>query len=114
MGGKSYAPIDDNPLLPLTKGLGEFVTFFQKLQTVCEDTADAKTAVLRIMNMLKVSIIKSKEKVFTNESIAKTVESLKEKVEQLSCKICDGGQAKSSMAGMNVYFLIQAVLDEHD
>lgn len=119
MGGKSYAPIDDNPLLPLTKvyisiskfiipfsvpnrifinifqllvgvrsfyhkresllsqrvlcspvgvdfsvpyswlmfnnflhlwfstifflqGLGEFVTFFQKLQTVCEETADAK------------------------------------------------------------------------
>lgn len=24
------------------QGLGEFVTFFQKLQTVCEETADAK------------------------------------------------------------------------
>lgn len=63
--------------------------------------------------MLKVSIMKSKEKVFTNECIAKTVESLKEKVEQLSCKTGVGDETKSSMAGMNVYFLIQAVLDEH-
>ena len=24
------------------QGLGEFVTFFQKLQNICEETADAK------------------------------------------------------------------------
>ena len=63
--------------------------------------------------MIKISIIKSKEKVFTNECIGEVVESLKEKVEQLSCTACEGDKTNSSMAGMKVYFLIQAVLDHH-
>lgn len=56
--------------------------------------------------MFKVSIMKFKEKVFINECIVKIVEFLKEKVEELSCKIGDGDKIKLFMVGMNVYFLI--------
>ena len=67
---------------------------------------------LRIINLLKVSISKSKEKLFTNECLAEVVQALQRKVEQLSNKTFDSNNTKSSMVGMKVYFLIQAILDE--
>lgn len=67
---------------------------------------------LRILNMLRVSISKSKEKVFTSECLTRTVESLQQKVEQLSSETYNSDKVKSTMAGMNVYFLIQSILDQ--
>ena len=67
---------------------------------------------LRIINILKVSISKSKEKVFTSETLVTAVEILQQKVEQLSSKICNSDNIKSTMAGMNVYCLIQTILDQ--
>ncbi|XP_068747987.1 PCNA-interacting partner-like isoform X1 [Montipora capricornis] len=113
LGGKSYAPSEDSPLLPLTKGLGEFVTFFQKLQNICEETADAKAAVLRVLNLLKVGISKSKERVFTTECLAEVVEALKQSIEQLSIENFEGKACQSTMAGMKSYYLIQYLLDQH-
>lgn len=71
-----------------------------------------RAAVLRILNMLRVSISKSKEKVFTSECLTRTVESLQQKVEQLSSETYNSDKVKSTMAGMNVYFLIQSILDQ--
>ena len=62
--------------------------------------------------MLKVSITKSKERVFTNECIGEVLESLKQKVEQLSSESHDTDKIASTIVGMNVYLLIQAVLDQ--
>lgn len=67
---------------------------------------------LRILNILRVSISKSKEKVFTSECLTRTVESLQQKVEQLSSETYNSDKVKSTMAGMNVYFLIQSILDQ--
>lgn len=67
---------------------------------------------LRILNILRVSISKSKEKVFTSECLTRTVESLQQKVEQLSSEPYNSDKVKSTMAGMNVYFLIQSILDQ--
>jgi len=71
-----------------------------------------RVAVLRILNILRVSISKSKEKVFTSECLTRTVESLQQKVEQLSRETYNSDKVKSTMAGMNVYFLIQSILDQ--
>ncbi|XP_015762098.1 PREDICTED: PCNA-interacting partner-like [Acropora digitifera] len=111
LGGKSYAPRDDSPLLPLTKGLGEFVTFFQKLQNICEETANAKAAVLRTITLLKVGISKSKERVFTAECLTEVMEDLKQNVEQLNTD--NFTSCESSMSGMKAYFLIQSLLDRY-
>ena len=71
-----------------------------------------RAAILRITKMLKVSISKSKEKVFTNECIGEVVESLQQKVEQLSSERSGTDKIASTMVGMKVYLLIQALLDQ--
>lgn len=70
-----------------------------------------RDAIFRIIKMLKVSITKSKEKVFTNECIGEVVESLQQKVEQLSSESSGTDKIASTMVGMKVYLLIQALLD---
>ena len=67
---------------------------------------------LRIFNTLRVSITKSKEKVFTNECIGEVLESLQQKVEEIGSKTYDGDKTTSTMVGIKVYLLIQAVLDQ--
>lgn len=71
-----------------------------------------RDAIFRIIKMLKVSITKSKEKVFTNECIGEVVESLQQKVEQLSSESSGTDKIASTMVGMKVYLLIQALLDQ--
>ena len=63
--------------------------------------------------MLKVIITKSKEKVFTNECIGEVVESLQQKAEKLGSENNDSNKiTTSTMVGMKVYLLIQAMLDQ--
>ena len=71
-----------------------------------------RAAIFRIINMLKVTITKSKGKVFTNECISEVVESLQHKVEQLSSESSGTEKIPSTMVGMKVYLLIQALLDQ--
>jgi len=71
-----------------------------------------RAAIFRIIKMLKVSISKSKERVFTNECIGEVVESLQQKVEQLSSESSGADKVASTMVGMKVYLLIQVLLDE--
>jgi len=42
LGGKGYAPDSEHPLAQHVKGLGEFVTLVQRLQTIIEEDLDKK------------------------------------------------------------------------
>ena len=68
---------------------------------------------LRIINLLKVGISKSKERIFTAECLAEVVQVLQHKVEQLSNETSDSDNTQSKMAGIKVYSLIQSILDQH-
>lgn len=77
------------------------------------DSLCIRSAVLRIINLLKVGMSKSKERVFTAECLAEVVQALQHKVEQLSIETSDSDNIQSKMAGIKVYSLIQSILDQH-
>ena len=68
---------------------------------------------LRIINLLKVGISKSKERVFTAECLAEVVQALHHKVEHQSNQTSDSDNIQSKMAGIKVYSLIQGTLDQY-
>ena len=42
LGGKGYAPDQNDPLMMYVKGLSQFVNFLQSLHTIIEDEPDVR------------------------------------------------------------------------
>ncbi|CAH1774011.1 unnamed protein product [Owenia fusiformis] len=61
LGGKSYAPDVNCPLRNHVKGLGEFTDFLHKLQCIVEENPNTSAAVRKVINNIKIVILKSRD-----------------------------------------------------
>ena len=59
LGGKSYAPGDDNSLHELLPSLSQFNIIMEKMQTKLEETSGAEAAVMAVINTLKSWLAKN-------------------------------------------------------
>ncbi|KAI8499174.1 hypothetical protein Bbelb_229380 [Branchiostoma belcheri] len=90
LGGKSYAPSQDNPLLQHIKGLSEFVTLLQKMQTVVEECTDARAALGRLLTMLKNVLMRSKDLTLRRASVEAVAMAMMEEAGRLADHLSQG------------------------
>ncbi|XP_070556871.1 PCNA-interacting partner-like isoform X2 [Ptychodera flava] len=83
LGGHSYKPNEDNPLAPYIKGLGEFVDVIQKLQTIIEEDPNARSAMRRILKVIKAVLYKSNDQKLRKSSVDAVMEKLHPEVDEL-------------------------------
>ncbi|XP_067855350.1 PCNA-interacting partner isoform X2 [Heptranchias perlo] len=60
LGGKSYAPLETDPLMQHVKGLLEFVHFMDKLQEIMGETSDSGVAGCQILSTIKRRLLKGR------------------------------------------------------
>ncbi|XP_013409016.1 PCNA-interacting partner [Lingula anatina] len=83
LGGKGYAPDPSSPLTTHVKGLGEFVDLIHKLQTIIEEVKDHRVALCRLVNVLKLTIARSKDCKLRKCSVEKVAENLHDQISHL-------------------------------
>jgi hypothetical protein len=69
LGGKSYAPDPNVPLAQHVKGLGEFVDLINKLQTIVEEDTNSSSAIRRVLNAIKMSIVRCRDNTIRHQSV---------------------------------------------
>ncbi|XP_078586882.1 PCNA-interacting partner-like [Branchiostoma floridae x Branchiostoma japonicum] len=121
LGGKSYAPSQDNPLLQHIKGLSEFVTLLQKMQTIVEECTDSRSALGRLLTVLKNVLMRSKDLTLRKSSVEVVAVTMMEEAgrlaDQLSDRRTDTASPKrspgsgGSVYGRDVSRFIQLYLD---
>ncbi|GCB61708.1 hypothetical protein scyTo_0007094 [Scyliorhinus torazame] len=60
LGGKSYAPSDNDPLMQHVKGLRDFVHFIDKLQEIMGETLDSSVAGQQILATIRRRLLKGR------------------------------------------------------
>ncbi|XP_050402885.1 PCNA-interacting partner [Patella vulgata] len=83
LGGKAYAPALDCELAPFVKGLGELITFVQKLQSIVEEEADIRTACRRVISNIRTCIKKCKTNRLKEEDVQTTADYLHTRLTQI-------------------------------
>ncbi|XP_031561210.1 PCNA-interacting partner-like isoform X2 [Actinia tenebrosa] len=119
LGGKSYAPSTENPLWLMTKGLGDFVSFFQKLQNILEEEPDAKSAVTKILWNLQSTFIRGTDGTISKEDVKKAISYLKTQIDGVlnssAKKHTDElkPEPDKNMIGSESYLLLCTLLDKN-
>ncbi|CAH1252883.1 PARPBP [Branchiostoma lanceolatum] len=90
LGGKSYAPSQDNPLLQHIKGLSEFVTLLQKMQTIVEECTDSRSALGRLLTVLKNVLMRSKDLTLRRSSVEVVAVTMMEEAGRLADQLSNG------------------------
>ncbi|XP_072045819.1 PCNA-interacting partner-like [Amphiura filiformis] len=121
LGGQSYRPKSDSPLAPHIKGLSEFVTAVQKLQTLVEEVPDTRTAVMKVISSVRSSLCQCKVQTLRKTSIDTVAEKLKKEMgalmgvwkgplQESPPRKIDGGQGRI-VYGLKTIRVLQGVLD---
>lgn len=74
LGGKGYAPDQNDPLMMYVKGLSQFVNLLQNLHTIIEDEPDVRLACQRVVKLLKNTILKSRESLSRKPAVEEMAE----------------------------------------
>ncbi|XP_067906246.1 PCNA-interacting partner isoform X2 [Heterodontus francisci] len=77
LGGKRYAPSDEDPLMQHVKGLLDFVHFIDKLQEIMGETSDSSVAGCQILSAIKRRLLKSRS---SESPFCKATEEVAEKL----------------------------------
>ncbi|KAL5017084.1 hypothetical protein ScPMuIL_006673 [Solemya velum] len=76
LGGKGYASDSGNTLAPHVKGLGDFVSMVQRIQTVIEEDPEIRSACRRVLNIIKREMIKCRDSKFKSDSVEAVTDQL--------------------------------------
>ncbi|XP_033105204.1 PCNA-interacting partner-like [Anneissia japonica] len=117
IGGKGHIPDMSCQISQYVRGLSEFVNLILKLQVILEEEENPRSGLLRLLNQIKVTFLKSKHIGFKKDNIEKVVRYLKLSVGKLSAEDNGKTPAKSvgnggSMAGEKTIKLLRRLLDQ--
>ncbi|CAL1538073.1 unnamed protein product, partial [Lymnaea stagnalis] len=89
LGGSGYAPKSDSPLLVYVKGLGLLLELTQKLQTVIEEEPKLRAACRRVVNIIKINLIRCSSGKFPRQLVEPVSESIYESLEEIINEVED-------------------------
>ncbi|XP_029633029.1 PCNA-interacting partner-like isoform X1 [Octopus sinensis] len=120
LGGKGYAPDSTSHLRMHVKGLSQFIDLLHKLQTVIEEDQNVRSACQRVINIIKNTILKSKESLSKKPALETAAEQLQSDISAVvdilekttlesPCKPANQG---GSLCGRKSLQVLQKVLDK--
>lgn len=71
LGGKSYAPKDDHPLMPYSKEIAEFIELMDKLHDKIEEEKQRGECVRKVLSIIKLQVLKNSECSMKTSSVEK-------------------------------------------
>ncbi|XP_052274325.1 PCNA-interacting partner-like isoform X2 [Dreissena polymorpha] len=80
LGGKGYAPDLQNSLGAAVKGVGDFVSLMQRMETVLEEDLDIRSACRRVVSILRREMVKCRDSKIRQSSVDSVSEQLHEQI----------------------------------
>lgn len=122
LGGKSYAPNSSHRLAPHVKGLSDFTDLMHKLQTVIEEDSDSRSAIRKVLCLLKNTVAKCPECRLRKQSVDDVRDRLMARAEVI-LGVIDATKESSpkrnasaggSLLGRRTLKVIRCLLDQHN
>ncbi|CAD5111723.1 DgyrCDS1012 [Dimorphilus gyrociliatus] len=114
LGGKSYAPDENDPLSHYLKALGDFTDFIHKLHSIVEDEKNSRKAIKSVVNAIKKAILKCKDCKVKKDKVASTCERTIAKIERVDISNSNKKELETcNYEGVEAMTIIQRILDDY-